>query len=189
MHADINDTIVALSSAPQPAGRAIVRLSGPAALACVKEIFTAHLPIDPVKRRRYPGAVHLPDVHSSLPADLYFWPNPRSYTGQDIAELHTLGCLPLVELLVAQLLQAGARAALPGEFTLRAFLAGKLDLTRAEAVLGVIAAGSRDELKQALAQLAGGVARPLQELRDDLLNLLAAVEAALDFAEEDLQFV
>jgi tRNA modification GTPase len=94
-----------------------------------------------------------------------------------------------VNLLVAQLLDAGARAAQPGEFTLRAFLAGKLDLTRAEAVLAVIEAGDRQELKQALDQLAGGVARPLQVLRDDLLNLLADVEAGLDFAEEDLQFV
>ena len=89
----------------------------------------------------------------------------------------------------AQLLQAGTRAARPGEFTLRAFLAGKLDLTRAEAVLGVIEADDADELKQALTQLAGGLARPLEGLREDLLNLLADVEAGLDFAEEDLQFV
>jgi len=94
-----------------------------------------------------------------------------------------------VELLIAQLLQAGARAAQPGEFTLRAFLAGKLDLTRAEAVLGVIEAGNRAELRQALTQLAGGVTRPLQGLRDDLLNLLADIEAGLDFAEEDIRFV
>ena len=94
-----------------------------------------------------------------------------------------------MELLIAQLLRAGCRAARPGEFTLRAFLAGKLDLTRAEAVLAVIEAGSRAELKQALAQLAGAVTRPLQELRGDLLDLLADLEAGLDFAEEDLHFV
>src|SRR5262249_18444253 len=92
-------------------------------------------------------------------------------------------------LLVGELLRSGARAALPGEFTQRAFLAGKLDLPRAEAVLGVIEAGNRDELKQALAQLAGGLTRPLHELREDLLNLLADVEAALDFVEEDIRFV
>src|SRR5437588_583005 len=86
-------------------------------------------------------------------------------------------------------LATGARAARPGAFTLRAFLAGKLDLPRAEAVLAVIEAGSRDELKQALAQLAGGMTRPLQELREDLLNLLADVEAALDFSDEDIHFV
>src|SRR5262249_43566086 len=128
-------------------------------------------------------------VFAPLPADLYFWQGPHSYTGQDLVELHTLGCPPLVERAIAELLAAGARAARPGEFTLRAFLAGKLDLTRAEAGLGVLQARSRGELKQALAQLAGGVARPLQELRDDLLNLLADVEAGLDFSDEDLNFV
>jgi tRNA modification GTPase len=96
---------------------------------------------------------------------------------------------PLLDRLIAQLLDAGARAARPGEFTLRAFLAGKLDLTRAEAVAGIIEAGSRDELRQALAQSAGGVSRPLQALRNDLLDLLAEVEAGLDFAEEDIHFV
>src|SRR5204863_2373202 len=106
-----------------------------------------------------------------------------------VAELHVLSSPPLVELLVAQLLAQGARAARPGELTMRGFLAGKLDLTRAEAVLGVIEAGSRAELKQALTQLAGGVTRPLQELREDLLNLQADVEAGLDFSDEDLEFV
>ena len=126
---------------------------------------------------------------SPLPADLYLLPAPHTYTGQDVVEIHTLSCPPLLELLIAQLLQAGARAARPGEFTMRAFLAGKLDLTRAEAVHAVIEADDADELKQALTQLAGGLARPLEGLREDLLSLLADVEAALDFSEEDLQFV
>ena len=106
-----------------------------------------------------------------------------------MAELHTVSSPPLVNLLIAELLNAGARAAGPGEFTLRAFLAGKRDLPRAEAVQAVISAGDRGELKQALTQLAGGVTRPLEGLRDDLLNLLADVEAGLDFTEEDIQFV
>jgi tRNA modification GTPase len=86
-------------------------------------------------------------------------------------------------------MNAGARAAQPGEFTLRAFLAGKMDLTRAEAVLGVIEATSRHDLTRSLAQLAGGMAQPLSRLRSDLLNLLADVEAGLDFAEENIRFV
>src|SRR5262249_52119568 len=106
-----------------------------------------------------------------------------------MAELHTISSPPLVDLLIAQLLNAGARAAQPGEFTLRAFLAGKRDLPRAEAVQAVIAARDRAELTTALAQMAGGVTQPLTGLRDDLLNLLADVEAALDFADEDIQFV
>jgi tRNA modification GTPase len=128
-------------------------------------------------------------VLSPLPSDLYVWRAPRSYTGQDLVEIHTLSVPPLIELLIAQLLDAGARAARPGEFTMRAFLAGKLDLTRAEAVAGIIEAGNRAELQQALAQLAGGISRPLEALRTDLLDLLAEVEAGLDFAEEDIHFV
>jgi tRNA modification GTPase len=189
MRADPQDTIVALSSAPGPGARAVVRLSGGAALAVARTLFHTAAPLEPGRRLLAVGEARLPDLHAPLPADLYSFPGPRSYTGQDVVELHTLSSPPLVDRLIAECLNAGARAALPGEFTMRAFLAGKLDLTRAEAVLAVIEAGSRDELKQALAHLAGGVARPLQELREDLLNLLADVEAALDFADEDLQFV
>jgi tRNA modification GTPase len=188
MHADPQDTIVALSSAPGPGGRAIVRLSGRAALSVARTLFHGTSPLEPARGLCH-GQVRLPNLHAPLPGDAYVFPGPRSYTGQDMVELHIISCPPLVEELIAACLNAGARAALPGEFTMRAFLAGKLDLTRAEAVLAVIAAGSRDELKQALAQLAGGVTRPLQELREDLLNLLADVEAALDFADEEVQFV
>jgi tRNA modification GTPase len=189
MIADPQDTIVALASAPGAGGRAIVRLSGPDSLRVVGTVLTLPGSPSPNQRRRYEATASLPGMSTSLPVDLCVWPAPRSYTGQQVAELHFLSSPPLVDLLVAQLLAAGARAAQPGEFTLRAFLNGKLDLTRAEAVLGVIEAGDRDELKQALAQLAGGVTRPLQELRGDLLDLLADVEAGLDFTEEDIQFV
>jgi tRNA modification GTPase len=188
MAAHTQDTIVALASAPGPGARAIVRLSGPRATALALPLFRR--PLEPLARRTLlRGALHLDDLHAPLPADLYLWPAPNSYTGQEMAEIHTLSSPPLVELLVGQLLRAGARAARPGEFTLRAFLAGKLDLTRAEAVLAVIEAGDRDELRAALTQLAGGVARPMQALRDELLNLLADVEAGLDFADEDIRFV
>lgn len=182
------DTITALSTAPGPGARAIVRISGPAAAAVLAPLFVSPQPLVPGRRALLSGHLRLPDL-APLPADVYFWPAPHSYTGQGVAEIHTLSSPPLVDLLIARLLQAGCRAAQPGEFTLRAFLAGKLDLTRAEAVHAVIESGSHDELKQALKQLAGGMARPLQELRDDLLNLLADVEAGLDFADEDIRFV
>ncbi len=197
---DPQDTIVALSSAPGSGARAIVRISGPAAFAIAGKIFqespcdsplaTHHSPLTlPNKRCRLEGQILLPGIPSTLPTDLYLWPEPRTYTGQNLAEFHTLSCPPLIDQLVSCLLDAGARSAQPGEFTLRAFLAGKLDLTRAEAVLGIIEAGNRNELQTALAQLAGGVTRPLQDLREDLLDLLAEVEAGLDFAEEDIRFV
>jgi tRNA modification GTPase len=189
MTPDIEDTIVALSSAPGPGGRAIIRLSGSSSLPFTLAFFRSDEPVGPSLRRRYPGHLKLVGVHSPLPGDLYVWPGPRSYTGQDMTDIHILSCPPLVDLLIAQLMGAGARAAQPGEFTLRAFLAGKMDLTRAEAVLGVIEATSRHDLNQALAQLAGGMAGPLQGLRSDLLNLLADVEAGLDFTDEDIRFV
>jgi tRNA modification GTPase len=189
MTPDLQDTIVALSSAPGPGARAIVRLSGPAALHLAVSLFSGREAIDPSRRRVYSGALRLTGVAAPLPADLHVWPAPRTYTGQDLVEIHTVSCPPLIDVLIADLLTAGARAAQPGEFTLRAFLAGKLDLTRAEAVLAVIEAGNREDLKAALDQLAGGVARPLQRLRDDLLNLLADLEAGLDFTEEDIRFV
>jgi tRNA modification GTPase len=183
------DTIVALSSAPGPGARAIVRLSGSQSLRIVRTIFETDHDIPADKRRRHEGALRLPGLHSTLPADLYVFPARRTYTGQELVEIHTISSPPLVELLIATLLSAGARAATPGEFTLRAFLAGKLDLPRAEAVLGVIEAADRDQLRESLAQLAGGVTRPLDGLRDDLLNLLADVEAGLDFVDEDISFV
>src|SRR5207302_7498755 len=146
---DLEDTIVALASAAGPGLRAVVRLSGRRAAmvaAAVVPGFTR-----PPDRRLVSGQIRVADVRVPLAADLYFFPAPRSYTGQDVVELHTLSCPPLVERLVAACLDAGARAARPGEFTLRAFLAGKLDLTRAEAVLAVIEAGGESELKNALA--------------------------------------
>jgi tRNA modification GTPase len=186
---DLEDTIVALATPPGPGGRAVVRLSGPAAADAVLSIFTPTATWDRGQRSLTSGAIQLPGTFSPLPADVYFWPRPRSYTAQDVAEVHVLSSPPLVELLVAALLRAGARAARPGEFTLRAFVAGKLDLTQAEAVQAVVAAPDTDELRKALAQLAGGMAAPLTDLRNDLLNLLADVEASLDFADEDIRFV
>src|SRR5262249_13711707 len=158
---DPQDTIVALSSAPGPGARAIVRLIGPAAWRCAATLFTPAESVSTARRRCHGGHLRLNGVHSLLPADLYLWPAPQTYTGQELVELHTLSCPPLVDLLIAQLLDAGARAAQPGEFTMRAFLAGKMDLTRAEAVLGGIEGGSRGELEQALTPVGRGGTRPL----------------------------
>jgi tRNA modification GTPase len=183
---DPQETIVALSSAAGGGARAVIRLSGPASLRAVASLFRP-FPSTP-KRGCHSGELFLPGI-PPLRAQILLWPAPHSYTGQEVVEFHTLAAPPLVELLLTQLLNAGARPARPGEFTLRAFLAGKLDLTRAEAVLGVIEAEDRDDLKRCLTQLAGGVTRPLEQLRADLLDLLADVEAGLDFADEDLDFV
>src|SRR5262245_24692132 len=162
MLADPNDTIVALASAAGPGARAIIRLSGPQALEIARAVFSPAEEMDLDRRRTYSGQIQLDGIVSSLPGWLYHFPAPQTYTGQCMVELHTISSPPLIELLIAELLQEGARAAQPGEFTLRAFLAGKRDLPRAEAVHAVIHSGNRQELTQALAQLAGGVTRPLE---------------------------
>jgi tRNA modification GTPase len=186
--AAVEDTIVALSSAAGLGARAIVRLSGPATVPIICRCFRADSSRFP-SRGFHEGRLVLPGLSVPLPAGILLALAPRSFTGQDAAEIHLLGSAPLVNHLVEQLLAHGARAALAGEFALRAFLAGKLDLTQAEAILGVLHAGDADELEQALAQLAGGVVSPLRQLREDLLCLLADLEAGLDFADEDIQFV
>jgi tRNA modification GTPase len=135
------------------------------------------------------GDLRLPEIHSPLPCDVYLWPAGRSYTGQRVAEFHTIGSPPLLESLLKTLCAAGSRLAEPGEFTLRAFLSGRIDLTQAEAVLGVIDAADGRQLQTALAQLAGGLGGPLHRLRVDLLELLAHLEAGFDFAEEDISFI
>lgn len=186
-----DDTIAAIASAPGGAARGIVRLSGPDTLAVLERCgtFETSLPAL-VSASAVAGQLRLRGDHSAvLDATVYYWPTTRSYTGQIAAEIHTVGSPPLVAAVLATLREAGARLAGPGEFTLRAFLAGRLDLTQAEAVLGVIDARSDAELGHALTQLAGGVGRPLHELRDALLELLAHLEAGLDFVEEDIEFV
>lgn len=207
MSYDLGDTICAIASAPGGAARGIIRVSGPDAIAVVARCFrpqndvtlhelkTACAVSGDVRaelgaHRNLSNPPAAPSYHGGefrMPCDAFVWPGSRSYTREPVVELHTLGSLPLVEAILSDLCRAGARLAEAGEFTLRAFLAGRLDLTQAEAVLGVIDARRGDDLDAALRQLAGGVAVPLKKLRHDLLQLLAELEAGLDFAEEDLE--
>jgi len=194
----LDETIVAVASPPGGAARGIVRLSGPGLRRCLENCFRpdrapcthGRRPLASLTRPTVvPGAVWLSGFVSPAPCQLYLWPGKRSYTGQPVAEVHTLGSPPLLEAIVRAACSGGARPAEPGEFTLRAFLAGRIDLTQAEAVLGVIDAAGAAELDAALKQLAGGLAGPLRRLRDDLLELLAHLEAGFDFADEDLPFI
>jgi tRNA modification GTPase len=188
----LDDTIAAIASAPGGAFRGILRLSGPDVVACLQRCFRPAGGVMLTDSRRagvLSGDLLVAPPIGALPCDLYLWPTARSYTRQLAAELHTFGSPPLLDAALRTVCQAGARLAAPGEFTFRAFLAGRLDLTQAEAVLGVIDAHDRRELEVALAQLAGGLAQPLNELRQRLLDLLAHVEAGLDFAGEDLPLI
>jgi tRNA modification GTPase len=189
---DLDDTIAAIGTAPGGGLRGIARLSGPHVFEIVSKLFQAddQTPVSDLRAaacRR--GIVQLPRNLGMVPATLYLWPTTSSYTGQKSAELHLPGSPPLLDAALEVLCQVGARLARPGEFTLRSFLAGRLDLTQAEAVLGVIDAQNRQQLDAALSQLAGGLAKPLAVLRGQLLDLLAHLEAGLDFTDEDIEFI
>ncbi|HUE72477.1 MAG TPA: tRNA modification GTPase [Pirellulaceae bacterium] len=190
---DTQDTIAAVASATGGGVRGIVRLAGDQCVSVLAGCFTPECdqpsPWDVRTPRRIAGSLELGDPLGRVPADLLLWPGTRSYTRQPAAEIHTLGSPPLLDAILARLCEDGARIARPGEFTLRAFLAGRIDLTQAEAVLGVIDARDQRELSIALSQLAGGLAGPLCELRNRLLDLLAHLEAGLDFVEEDIEFI
>ncbi len=187
-----DDTIAAIASAPGGAARGIVRMSGPstadALAACFRSIGGEDLR-SIATASAIEGTITLNGSLGTLPATAYLWPDQRSYTRQPAAEIHTIGSPPLLLAVLNTICAAGARLAEPGEFTLRAFFAGRLDLTQAEAVLSVIDARGEDDLRLALEQLAGGLARPLHRLRESLLDLLAHLEAGLDFVEEDIEFV
>jgi tRNA modification GTPase len=184
---DPSDTIAAIASPSGPGLRGIVRLSGPRAWEFGLAGFVADIGEIPRKSRRarlYPGRLAVEGLRPTIPASIALWPAPRTYTGQPLAEIHTVGSPPVLQRLLADRLAAGARLAEPGEFTLRAFLSGRIDLTRAEAVLGVIDANNPAQLELALHQLAGGLATPIAALRDQILDTVAHLEAGLDFVEE-----
>ncbi len=187
---DPHDTIVAIGTPPRPAGRGIVRLSGPRVVDCLSRSF---VPDDfdcdwqsLQSARCLSGKILL---QQDIPCNLLLWPTAKSYTRQPTAEINTFGAMPILEKIVKHLCEQGARLAEPGEFTLRAFLAGRLDLTQAEGVLGVIDARAPAELNASLEQLAGGLSHPLQVTRQQLIELLAELEAGLDFVEEDIEFI
>ncbi len=188
----VDDTIAALASAPGPGPRAIVRVSGPDTRAVVARLFQPR-DRDGWERargpRRHPGELSLPRLRVPLRADVLLWPHDRSYTGQPLAELHVVGSPPLVDAAIEALFATGARPARSGEFTLRAFLAGRIDLLQAEAVLGVVDSGDEHQLRVSLSQLAGGLSRRIAAVHEQLLIDLADLEAGLDFVDEDIEFV
>ncbi len=187
MKFDLQQTIVAVGSGVVPGRRAIVRLSGQQTRALLERLIGQE--VQASQATTLQGSADLGWAGRRIELTILYWPDQRSYTGEPCAELHVLGSLPIVESLVEQLISLGAVPAERGEFTLRSFLAGKLDLAQAEAVLGVIEAETADDLTQALQQLGGNLSKPVRRLRDSLVELTAHLEAGLDFVEEDIEFI
>ncbi len=188
---NIEDTIVAISSAVGPAARMIVRLSGPKAIDLLSQI-CGQAPTEPRAYRtpvRMPPSLAFSQDRPSIPAWIYVFRAPKSYTAQDLVELHLPGNPLLVRLIVEDLVRRGARHAEPGEFTSRAYLNGRLDLTEAEGVAMTISAGNDAELQAARQLLSGELARRLKPIMEQLAHGLALLEAGIDFVEEDISFI
>ncbi len=190
MRFDTESTICAIATGVVGAIRGAVRVTGPNSIAVVAKACSdsSNVCWNVSRATRRQHVIELP-VLGSIVVDVFVWPDSRSYTGQPSVELHCLGNIVILKSIQSRLIEQGAVLAQAGEFTLRAFLAGRLDLTQCEAVLGVIHAANDKSLNVALTQLAGGLAEPLSQLRTSLVNLLADIEAGLDFVEEDISFV
>lgn len=193
----LDDTIVAVSSGIAPAPRGIVRISGAQTREILDRLIKpvaqaerdSKLRLLATKQARCESVPCQTGLGRTIVAHCYYWPDSRCFTGEPSAEIHLLGSLPIIERLVEHICSLGGRPANRGEFTLRSFLSGKIDLTQAEAVLGVIEADTEQDLSDALSQLGGNLSEPVRQLRRGLLELAAHVEAALDFVEEDIQFI
>jgi tRNA modification GTPase len=180
------DTIAAVATPFGEGAIGIVRISGPDTLRIVKEIFKT--PSGKIKPRfAHYGEVINPESGDTLDEGiLIFYKAPRSYTGEDMAELNLHGNPLILGEVLNLILSRGARLAEPGEFTKRAFLNGKLDLTQAEAVAELISAKTELARKLALNQLKGALSNEIKPLREELLNLHALVESSIEFEEEDI---
>ncbi len=180
-------TIVAIATAIVPAQGSvgIVRLSGSTAVAIARQLFHAGQQPWETHRILY-GHIRHPHTHHMVDeALLLLMLAPRSYTREDVVELHCHGGMIAVQQVLQLCLEQGARLAQPGEFTLRAFLNGRLDLTQAESIADLVGARSPQAAQTALAGLQGKLAQPIRQLRHTCLDILAEVEARIDF-EEDL---
>lgn len=175
-----DDTIFALASAPGRAGVAVFRLSGNRARAVLTSLSGRETfePRKAIRVRLCHGGEIMDDGLALV------FPGPRSFTGEDVVELHTHGGTAVSQAVTGALLDLGLRPAEAGEFSKRAFLNGKLDLTRAEAIADLVDAETAAQRRQALRQMDGGLARLVENWRAELVRALALVEAVIDFSDE-----
>jgi tRNA modification GTPase len=182
-----NDIIVALAT-PQGVGAiGVIRLSGKGCIELVDQLFVSKRLVDQPANTLHVGllmddGVKLDEVVVSL------FKGPRSYTGEDVVEISCHGSSFILQQIISTCIRRGARLATPGEFTLRAFLHGKMDLVQAEAVADLIASGTKAAQETALNQVRGGFSHVLSQLREELIKFSALIELELDFSQEDVEF-
>ena len=187
----VSSTIAAISTPAGTGGIAVIRLSGPGAIPLTDRIFQA-----PAKGKKLIGqaanTLHFGSVYKGKElldeVVVGLFRAPHSYTGEDVVEISCHGSLFVQQQILQLLLDEGAELAQPGEFTQRAFLNGKMDLSQAEAVADLIASGNSAAHRVALNQMRGGFSAEISLLRDQLLHFTSLVELELDFSEEDVEF-
>lgn len=183
---DQNDTIAAVSSAPGEGAIALIRLSGDEAVSTTNQFFSRDLAKASANQAlfgQFSDGTRLIDE-----AVVTVFKAPKSYTAEDVVEISCHGSTYIIESLLKLFLRAGARLAKPGEFTMRAFLNGKMDLSQAEAVADLIASDSQAAHEIAMKQMKGGFSHELQSLREQLIHFASMIELELDFSEEDVEF-
>jgi len=187
----LKDTIVALATSSGVGAIAIIRLSGPDAIALADACFQS-IKENKALVKQKSHTLHLGHfVNNKRVIDqvlISVFKNPHSYTGEDTIEISCHGSMYIQQEIIQVLLQKGARMADAGEFTLRAFINGKLDLSQAEAVADLISSDSEASHQVAMQQMRGGFSNEIQYLRDELINFASLIELELDFAEEDVEF-
>lgn len=179
------DTITALATPPGRGGIAVIRISGPN----VQTITTQLIGKVPKPRHAF-FSPFLDENNTPIDEGLaIFFPNPHSFTGEDVLELHGHGGPAVVDCLLRRILQLGARLARPGEFSERAFLNNKIDLAQAEAIADLIDASSEQAARASLRSLQGEFSKKIHELVEGVIHLRMYVEAAIDFVEEEIDFL
>ena len=183
-------TIMALSTASGAGAIAVIRLSGSEAIGLTESVFKARSEKLLVNQKSH--SIHLGDIiHQNTVIDevlVSVFKNPHSYTGEDVIEISCHGSPYIQQQIIKILIEQGAQTAKPGEFTLRAFLNGKMDLSQAEAVADLIASENEASHQLAIQQMRGGFSSEIKNLRQELLNFASLIELELDFAEEDVAF-
>ena len=181
------DTIIALATPSGIGAIGVIRLSGPDAIKLVNEVFAGKdLSVQSTHTIHFGTIKDGTHILDEVLASLFI--APKSYTKENVVEISTHGSAYIIESIIKLLIRKGARPANPGEFTLRAFLNGQLDLSQAEAVADLIASNSQASHQVAMQQMRGGFSSELQHLRDQLIHFAAMIELELDFGEEDVEF-
>ncbi|WP_039054574.1 hypothetical protein, partial [Sphingobacterium sp. T2] len=182
------DTIVALATSPGAQGAiAVIRVSGPDAITLVNSVFKGK---DLTRQKSH--TIHFgtirdgEEIIDEVLVSLFV--APHSYTKENSVEISTHNSKYIIERILSLLIRQGARSARPGEFTLRAFLNGSMDLSQAEAVADLIASNSAASHQVAMQQMRGGFSNQLKKLREDLVHFASLIELELDFSEEDVEF-